>query len=259
MLLPPQGDAVAAEFAGVVGGVEVDGRLLAGHVVDAVRDQLALPGAGEVVVERLHRLLGVGLAAAVEVPQQFLLLRVDADHRVARRLGTPAAAARCSRTGRCDRGGGPSSSSCAPCGVRASASAAAGESSGGWPACPAPTSRRDSSRSDRFVHSTPSRIGSPAVNSCSSCRRLASRDGQVAVSGRRPPPFSDPVGGRVLGRLPGPRGPVESSSDRSPAGGRCTRRRRGPSLAASTAAYRRRSFSDSQPNSRFIFASTSAG
>src|SRR5437867_1556615 len=32
----------------------------------------------------------------------------------------------------------------------------------------------------------------------------------------------------------------------------------GPSLAASTAAYRRRSFSDSQPKNRFIFHSTSA-
>src|SRR6266446_675253 len=31
-----------------------------------------------------------------------------------------------------------------------------------------------------------------------------------------------------------------------------------PSLAASTAAYRRRSFSDSQPNNRFIFHATSA-
>src|SRR2546422_11725835 len=31
-----------------------------------------------------------------------------------------------------------------------------------------------------------------------------------------------------------------------------------PSLAASTAAYRRRSFSDSQPKKRFIFHSTSA-
>src|SRR5215475_1615671 len=31
-----------------------------------------------------------------------------------------------------------------------------------------------------------------------------------------------------------------------------------PSLAASTAAYRRRSFSDSQPKNRFIFCSTSA-
>src|SRR6266705_194408 len=31
-----------------------------------------------------------------------------------------------------------------------------------------------------------------------------------------------------------------------------------PSLAASTAAYRRRSFSDSQPKNRFIFHSTSA-
>src|SRR5256884_9015120 len=31
-----------------------------------------------------------------------------------------------------------------------------------------------------------------------------------------------------------------------------------PSLATSTAAYRRRSFSDSQPKNRFIFCSTSA-
>src|SRR4029434_3374219 len=54
---------------------------------------------------------------------------------------------------------------------------------------PSANSRRDNSRSDKFVHSTPSRIGSPAVNSCNRVRRFASRVGCPATRGGRPPPF----------------------------------------------------------------------
>ena len=84
---------------------------------------------------------------------------------------------------------------------------------------PSSASRRDSSRSDKFVHNTPWRIGSPAVNSSSSRCRLAIRGGHVSVNGRRPPLFFGP------GRPPHPRalptlsGPAESSSDRTPRGG----------------------------------------
>src|SRR5206468_11048304 len=83
VFLPPQSDAVTAQFAGVVGGVEMDGGMLARQVVDAVRDQLALTGAAEIVAEGFDGLLGVGWAGAMKIPQQFLLFRIDADHGIA--------------------------------------------------------------------------------------------------------------------------------------------------------------------------------
>src|SRR5215471_13783565 len=52
---------------------------------------------------------------------------------------------------------------------------------------PNANSRLDNSRSDKFVHSTPSRIGSPAVNSCNKARRFASRAGCATTHGGRPP------------------------------------------------------------------------
>jgi hypothetical protein len=85
MPFPPKGDAIATQFAGVVAGVEVDVPLVPPEVVKAVRDQLALPGAGEVVVQHFHRHLGMGVALPGEVADQLLFLGVDADHRVAHR------------------------------------------------------------------------------------------------------------------------------------------------------------------------------
>ena len=63
-------------------GVEIDVGVPAHQVVDAVRNQLALSRAGEVVVECFDGLRGEGLAGAVKVPQQFLLLRVDVEDRL---------------------------------------------------------------------------------------------------------------------------------------------------------------------------------
>ena len=63
-------------------GVEIDVGVPAHKVVDAVRNQLALSRAGEVVVECFDGLRGEGLAGAVKVPQQFLLLRVDVEDRL---------------------------------------------------------------------------------------------------------------------------------------------------------------------------------
>src|SRR3990172_5157440 len=86
MLLPPQRHAVAAQFARVVAGVQVDVRVLVRQVINAVRDELALARTAEVMVEGLDGLRRKGLAGAVKIPQQFLLFRVDADHGVARIL-----------------------------------------------------------------------------------------------------------------------------------------------------------------------------
>ena len=84
MLLPPQRNAVATQFAGVVAGVQVDVRMPVGQVVDAVRNELALPRSVKVVVIGLDRPLGERRAGPVEISQQFLLFRVDADDRIAR-------------------------------------------------------------------------------------------------------------------------------------------------------------------------------
>lgn len=64
VLLPPQSEAVAAEFAGVVAGVQVDVGVLTRQIVAAVRNQFAVSRAGEIVVECFD-----GLAGAVKVPQ----------------------------------------------------------------------------------------------------------------------------------------------------------------------------------------------
>ncbi len=105
--------------------------------------------------------------------------------------------------------------------------ATSGESFGNWQLAgvPNPINRRDSSRNDKLVHKTPTRIGSPAVNSCNSCRRLASSCGRESVNDLRPPLFfvsalppSPPV-------LPVPSDLGELSSDRTVRRGRCTRYR----------------------------------
>jgi hypothetical protein len=90
---------------------------------------------------------------------------------------------------------------------------------------PISISRRDSSRSDRFVQSTPSRIGSPAVNSASNCRKLSSSEGRVAVSGGRPPLFFGPVRQPDPRLHPSPSCLAGSFSDRTTRAGRCNRRR----------------------------------
>ena len=184
--------------AGVVGGVQVDRGVLASQVVDAVRDQLAVARAAEVVVEGLDGLLGIGLAGAVEIPQQFLLFRVDADHGVARGLVLL-----------------PQPRDVLELGVavgmvshrfllarRATPQLELPQQPSNRPPAGGRAQRRQpprSSRSDKFVHNTPTRIGSPAVNSSSSCRRLASSWGQVAVRGQHT--LLNPADRRVLGCL----------------------------------------------------------
>jgi hypothetical protein len=85
LLFPPQSDAVAAQLGGVVRRVEMDPGPVPRDVIDAVRDQLALACAGEVMVEGLDGLLREGHAGTMEITEQFLLLRVNADHGIARR------------------------------------------------------------------------------------------------------------------------------------------------------------------------------
>src|SRR5215813_2590943 len=93
---------------------------------------------------------------------------------------------------------------------------------------PIATRRRDNSRNDRLVHSTPSRIGSPAVNSCNKWRRFSSKAGWATARGGRPPLF--------FGCAPPPHplppptrgGLDEWFSDRTPTPVRYTPRRHAP-------------------------------
>ena len=64
-------------------GVQVEPASVVAHVVDTVRDQRPLALAGEVMIVDLDGRLRVDHAGAMEISEQFLLLRVDADHRQA--------------------------------------------------------------------------------------------------------------------------------------------------------------------------------
>ena len=89
VLCPPVRNRVAAQLARLRAGVQVHipfvarqvvQPFVARQVVQAVRDQLALACAGEIMLERLHLRLRVGLAFAGKVADQLLFLRVDAVH-----------------------------------------------------------------------------------------------------------------------------------------------------------------------------------
>ena len=86
MLLPPRRNAVAAQFPGVVAGVQVDVGVLTAQVVDAVGDQLALAVTHKIMVEGLDRLLGIADAGTMKIAEQFLLFCVDTDDWIARLL-----------------------------------------------------------------------------------------------------------------------------------------------------------------------------
>ena len=83
VLAPPVCNGVAAELTRVCAGVQVHVALVARQIVQAVRDQFALPCAGEIMVERLHLCLRVGVAFTGKVADQLLFLGVDADHGLA--------------------------------------------------------------------------------------------------------------------------------------------------------------------------------
>ena len=83
--------------------------------------------------------------------------------------------------------------------------------------------RRHTACHDRLVHSTPARLGSPAVHSCHRWRRLASRGGGATARGGRPPLGFG--GARPPPPLPPPdrRGLDEWLSERTPRPVRCPR------------------------------------
>ena len=85
-LRPPQGYTVAAQGARVVARLEVDGRLMVHPVIAPVRHQLAWAGRAKSMVQGCAGRGGAGRASTVQVPQPLLLLRIDRNHRIARRF-----------------------------------------------------------------------------------------------------------------------------------------------------------------------------
>ena len=51
------------------------------QVIDAVGDQLSLACRAKIMVKGFDGLDGEGRASPVKVPQQFLLFRIDGNHR----------------------------------------------------------------------------------------------------------------------------------------------------------------------------------
>ena len=81
VLLPLLGEAVAGELRGVVAQPEGHVSCVFPDVVDAVWNHLAVGEGGVVVVGDFHSLRGVGTAVvSPEVAEEFLFLRVDAQH-----------------------------------------------------------------------------------------------------------------------------------------------------------------------------------
>lgn len=82
MPLPPMGDTVTAKFAGVVAGVEVKEAFVPGQIIKPMRNHFAYTGTGEIMVQRIHRNLRIGLAFTGKISEQLFLLGVHADDRV---------------------------------------------------------------------------------------------------------------------------------------------------------------------------------
>lgn len=90
--IPPVGNAVASEPAGVVAQAKIDVTQVSLAVVDAMRMKDAVSRAGEIMVESLERLLRVQMPGAKQKSQKFLVFGIDAEDRVRRMvvIGTEA-------------------------------------------------------------------------------------------------------------------------------------------------------------------------
>src|SRR5262249_30780169 len=235
----------------------MDVRLMVHHVIDPVRNQLALPCRAKVVIERFDGLGGEGRPYTVKVPKQLLLFRIDRNHRIAGRFILASQA-------------GDVFKLCVSSGVvthrlflarRAAAHLEVPQQStnraaaGRRASCQQPP-RQLAQRPVRPQHAFAHRIAS---------RELLQQGAEVRFQGRlrhyarrAAPPF--------VRMRPAARSSVASRSRRPcrmGLGSHAQTRAMSstppwPSLAASTAAYRRRSFSDNHPKKRCIFSSISA-
>lgn len=83
-LLPPEFDRITRKFRSVRTGTDIDHRIIALNVIDAVRDQVALRQMRVIMIVDGLRLKTIYLPITVEITQLLFLLGVNADHRVAR-------------------------------------------------------------------------------------------------------------------------------------------------------------------------------
>src|SRR2546426_3709120 len=81
--VPKQPQAITGELGRVTALAHMHPALIAGEIVDTMRNDDASSEAGEIMIKGLERLLTVHLAITVERSQEFLLLGIDAQDRVA--------------------------------------------------------------------------------------------------------------------------------------------------------------------------------
>src|SRR4029450_272719 len=81
--VPKQPQAVAGEGGGVPAEPHMYPALIAGEIVDAMRDDHTSGQTGEIMIKGFEGLLAVDFAIAVECSQVFLLLGIDAQDRMA--------------------------------------------------------------------------------------------------------------------------------------------------------------------------------
>ena len=226
--LPPAPDRIAGQFAGVRAAGQIHQALVAQHVVHAVGHQ-ALLGGDEIVVLHAHAAVGEGPAGMKEIAEDFLLFRVDAEHRpavplvlgpqlgdvlellvamwiVARRFvleGLPTRQAQLLEQN-------------SPQGIDADLEALVlqllGQIGG-----------------ERLVQRMSSSTGEPAVSCSISASTAGTNSGCATLAGLRPPFFSDAAVGLVLGQLLDVFRPMTNRvADRSRTSRRCTARRHAP-------------------------------
>lgn len=59
--LPPQGDAIATQFAGIVAGIEVNRAFIPSHVINTMRNELTLASTWKIMIQRFDRGLCMGM------------------------------------------------------------------------------------------------------------------------------------------------------------------------------------------------------
>ena len=63
-------------------GIEVNRAFIPGQIIDAMRNQLALAGTWEILIQDFDTGLGMGVTFASKVTDQFFLFGVDTDNRI---------------------------------------------------------------------------------------------------------------------------------------------------------------------------------
>ncbi len=208
MIFPPLSQAFTGELTGVVAGPQRHMTDVCCEVIDAIRNHHARRRTGKVVVVHAHFVTRIQLAVAIECAEMLLLLRVDAEHRLTRvkklllelRNVLELCVAIRMRSHRQRLVSLPLDET-----QRLQQLAQNPLSAG----VPRSAIRRPISLSDRLVHRTSARIGSPAVCSRNTSSRFCSSSGLVSINRLGPPPFFGP------GQAPDPRA---AASPHAPAG-----------------------------------------